>query len=813
MRKNREFVPASIVLLSALLGLAGCFTDVTNKPRLDGGGSGGMGPVDGNGASGGASTVDAKGDVALFDDSGHGGASGGAGGNADRFLLSDANATGGVGGGTGNPDVAASTGGAPAGSGGGSGGSLGDGPMAPDASADAPVVTPDAAPDQQGGADAFVPSSNGALCQVGPTCASKNCVDGVCCDTTASVCTGCNACSNAMTGKADGTCAPVITGQNPHKSCVDETPTKQCGNDGTCDGAGACRKVSTSHVCTSASCTAGTFTPVSTCDGLGACKTVVPQDCGAFQCDTTGCLKTCTAQTDCDASTSYCNTATGKCAAKGINGTPASQTYECTSGIVADGVCCNIDCTGCKACTNALTGGTTGQCLPVSVGKVAHNACTASGTSCGLDGTCDGAGACSYLPKEGASCDDASNRCITGRTCQNHVCTAGTTKTCGASDQCHIAGTCDPATGNCSNPSGNQGQACTGTDSNLCNQTHTCQSGSCVGSNPKTCTASDQCHAAGTCNPATGTCSNPTGNEGQACTGADSNLCNQTHTCQSGTCVGSNPKPCAALDQCHTAGTCNPATGTCSNPAKADGQSCTDNNPCTNDSCQGGSCISTQIYCNSPPACKQTTTCSAGSCNYTLSVPNGTQDAKCASATPYCYGGNCVGCTSDAQCPSTKPTCDLATNTCGCRKPSAGNLLANPGFDGSMSGWTNLGTVSLSADSDGCSASNSIYCGLGGDQRDPRQCITLPAGIYYFGGKFKGGDNTGENQITIDFYDGPGCTGNNFNEWQYYLVQTSDWVQGWSSFTAPSGSVSALVGVITSYQYLDQLYVNSSNQF
>jgi hypothetical protein len=31
----------------------------------------------------------------------------------------------------------------------------------------------------------------------------------------------------------------------------------------------------------------------------------------------------------------------------------------------------------------------------------------------------------------------------------------------------------------------------------------------CTGSNPVTCTASDACHVAGTCDPSTGTCSNP----------------------------------------------------------------------------------------------------------------------------------------------------------------------------------------------------------------------------------------------------------------------------------------------------------------
>ena len=37
-----------------------------------------------------------------------------------------------------------------------------------------------------------------------------------------------------------------------------------------------------------------------------------------------------------------------------------------------------------------------------------------------------------------------------------------------------------------------------------------------------------------------------------------------------------HPVACAALDECHAAGTCNPADGTCSNPAKADDTACND---------------------------------------------------------------------------------------------------------------------------------------------------------------------------------------------------------------------------------------------
>jgi hypothetical protein len=135
-------------------------------------------------------------------------------------------------------------------------------------------------------------------------------------------------------------------------------------------------------------------------------------------------------------------------------------------------------------------------------------------------------------------------------------------------------------------------------DGNACTQTDTCQSGACVGSNPVTCTASDQCHVAGACNSATGICSNPDAANGTSCN--DGNLCTQTDTCESGACVGANPVTCSASDQCHTGGTCNSITGICTNPNAVDGTTCNDGNACTiGDTCNGGACAGTTI--SAPP--------------------------------------------------------------------------------------------------------------------------------------------------------------------------------------------------------------------
>ena len=84
-----------------------------------------------------------------------------------------------------------------------------------------------------GGTTGVMPCSSGSECDNGI------CVDGFCCDR---ACGGCEACKQVVTGKPNGTCAPVASGADPHDACADETATLECGNDGTCDGKGACRK-------------------------------------------------------------------------------------------------------------------------------------------------------------------------------------------------------------------------------------------------------------------------------------------------------------------------------------------------------------------------------------------------------------------------------------------------------------------------------------------------------------------------------------------------------------------------------------------
>jgi hypothetical protein len=68
-----------------------------------------------------------------------------------------------------------------------------------------------------GGAGGAPGKTNGAPCQNGAECASGHCADGVCCDAS---CDGsCVSCLSALTGVADGTCAPVPDWTDPEDDC------------------------------------------------------------------------------------------------------------------------------------------------------------------------------------------------------------------------------------------------------------------------------------------------------------------------------------------------------------------------------------------------------------------------------------------------------------------------------------------------------------------------------------------------------------------------------------------------------------------
>jgi hypothetical protein len=217
-----------------------------------------------------------------------------------------------------------------------------------------------------------------------------------------------------------------------------------------------------------------------------------------------------------------------------------------------------------------------GVCAGMSpVTCVAADQCHDAGVCDPTSGTCS-----SPAKMDGATCDDG-DPCTLADTCVAGACASGTPMTCTAMDQCHDPGTCDPTSGVCDNPPKMDGTACD--DGDLCTPGDTCAAGACVAGTAVTCAAMDPCHDVGTCDPTTGVCGNPAKTDGAACD--DGNACTQGEACLAGVCAPASKVTCTAMDECHTAGTCDATSGLCDNPLAADGS------PCTGGACAAGACV------------------------------------------------------------------------------------------------------------------------------------------------------------------------------------------------------------------------------
>ena len=220
---------------------------------------------------------------------------------------------------------------------------------------------------------------------------------------------------------------------------------------------------------------------------------------------------------------------------------------------------------------------------------------------------------------------------------------------CTALDQCHVAGVCIPATGLCTNPIATNGTTCD--DGQLCTYGDVCTNGTCGGT-AITCT-DDQCNTRA-CN-GTNACTVTPVTDGTTCN--DGDACSQTDTCQTGVCTGSNYVVCTALDQCHVAGTCNPANGQCSNPPAGSGTACGNQTAtqCDNpDTCDGaGHCMPN--YVANGTGCDDGFGCTVGdACNGA---------GLCAGVVKDCSDGN--ACTLDT-CIEPSGTCDHSQSSGAC---------------------------------------------------------------------------------------------------------------------------------------------------
>ncbi|HVU50866.1 MAG TPA: PA14 domain-containing protein [Polyangia bacterium] len=313
---------------------------------------------------------------------------------------------------------------------------------------------------RDGGAQALVSHlGNGKACTEDGDCASGHCNDNVCCKTDCSaMCFSC-----ALAGN-EGVCMPTpMLTKDPRGQCTDDGATN-CGHNGLCDGAGNCQKYPVGTPCKDAVCTSPhDVTLASRCSADGVCVAVPAQKCYPYLCDGAKCLTSCTGDQDCE-NRVLC--VAGSCGQKAL-GTACTDGSQCDSTFCAQGVCCATACAGgCMSC--ALTG-SEGACTAVQAGtQPADASCAASDPStCGLDGTCDGAGSCRNYPM-GTTCSPAS--CMSAMlrpagACDGKAhCQIPTQASCGGFN-CASATSCKTTCGSdldCQSPSVCGGGACGG---------------------------------------------------------------------------------------------------------------------------------------------------------------------------------------------------------------------------------------------------------------------------------------------------------------------------------------------------------------
>ncbi len=605
----------------------------------------------------------------------------------------------------------------------------------------------------------------GASCSDAVQCASGFCADGFCCNV---ACTGpCVTCDQS--GRI-GTCWPAAMGAaDPHKICA-ASDQASCGQTGACDGLGGCAKYAAETVCAAPSCSGDRLNTAATCDGLGTCRPPGVQTCAPYQCASGACVSHCAGDADCVAGHSCVN---GSCGAKAL-GQPCSAAVECGSGFCADGVCCATACAGsCRSCALSTSPGT---CSPVPLGAGdPHRVCLDRGaTSCGTDGTCDGAGGCHKYPAgtecapetcgagvytPGSTCDANGNcRAPDAIACAPYACNGarcytacGSDAACAAGDSC-VQGSCG------AKPNGAFCSTATECQSSYCAQGVCCAT-ACTGA----CVSCAISGSMGLCAPV------PTGLPDPAalCLDHGSASCGTDGKCQAGACQKYPAGTACANASCPTsgsaftaAGSCDGA-GTCAIPAatscfpfvcglNACKSSCAGDTDCApGQYCSGGSCglKSNGAVCQTGTECQSgvcaqgvccNTTCSGSCLSCALGGKAGTctpvpaggadpaghcmdQGAASCGMTGFCDGrGACANYAAGTQCAA--PACADPTTTTLARTCDGGGTC-KPASDQACAPYV------CSAAAHGCLAA----CGSDADCAPPASCNAGSCGLKRLG--------------------------------------------------------------------------------
>jgi len=602
---------------------------------------------------------------------------------------------------------------------------------------------------------------SGSDCAGNGECGSGACVDSVCCEST---CTGtCMACSDALTGAGDGVCAPILAGTDPNYDCAD-AGASTCGQNGSCNGSGACQDYSDGTVCGAAGCSAGDLRPAKTCSG-GSCTTPATSDCAPFKCRSGACRTSCSRNSHCDTGAVCYGDV---CVSGSTDGTACTADGDCASGRCVDSYCCETACDAAgHSCARSDTGFGNGNCEPILAGLDPDNECAAqTASTCGRTGALDGAGGCQVY-SNGTVCAAATcsgTNAVGESTCSSGTCTAPAAVDCGLygcesaaclsscaddTDCDTAAGSwCDTANNNMCSETEQDGSACSG--SNECASTFcvdgVCSASACTGScystigtetggndgeclpvlsgrdpggdcsdaGASTCDNDGYCNGSGGCRDyGSGTVCTAAGCSGgdvanaDTCDGSGSCLDGGTTDCGNYICSGSSCRSsCSSNSHCASGSYC---SGTTCTAEKGNGSSCTAGSQCSSGNCVDGYCCDSACSGSCQSCAAAFTASSDGVC---ANVDSGRDpDGDCAAAGTstcnhdgYCDGsGGCRNYGSGTVCTSASCSGDNVLNADTCN----GSGTCNDG------GTTDCGAYSCSGSSCRSSCTQDGHCASG----------------------------------------------------------------------------------------------------
>ena len=341
----------------------------------------------------------------------------------------------------------------------------------------------------------------------------------------------------------------------------------------------------------------------------------------------------------------------GQDACTGMN---CSTTNQChLDGICKKGQCETRLAPDTTPCNDFVDETTDDQCVSgVCIGKAtACNAvpCTPAEPQCHY-ATCNAATCVELKKKDGVACtlpnfQSFETKCLAGTCVNTDPCR---NVICAPPSQCYEAGRCNGA-GQCEDVMKKDFERCD--DGNAATAGDTCHSGVCYGQNPcdnVVCRPTDACHVAGTCVPTTGLCTEPSAPNGTICD--DNNPATSNDVCSSGHCIGSIE--CSPTSLCIPTSSC--IYPSCNQDAcellhAPLNTPCNDNNPHTTaDVCTAGVCrgadLCSGVLCDDVVSSCYVSFCEYGSCQLKQKGNNSIcDDANPLTVNDRCQDGVCLG--------------------------------------------------------------------------------------------------------------------------------------------------------------------------